>query len=72
MKVAIQGELGAFSHEAALKLEPGAEIVPCALSAEVFGAVTSGVVDAAVIPIEIAVFPGIYHTNCSPQCRHCG
>src|SRR3974390_1262939 len=52
MKVAIQGELGSFSHEAALKLEPGAEIAPYALSAEVFGAVTDGVVDAAVIPIE--------------------
>jgi prephenate dehydratase len=52
MKVAIQGERGAFSHEAALKLVPGAEIVPCALSAEVFAALDAGAVDAAVIPIE--------------------
>ena len=52
MKVAIQGELGAFSHEAAGKLAPGAEIVPCALSAEVFAALSGGRVDAAVIPIE--------------------
>lgn len=52
MKIAIQGELGAFSHEAALKLAPGAEIVPCALSAEVFAALTQEKVDAAVIPIE--------------------
>ena len=32
MKIAIQGEPGSFSHEAALKLAPGAEIVPCAIS----------------------------------------
>ena len=52
MKIAIQGEPGAFSHEAALKLVPGAEIVPCALSAEVFAALDAGTADAAVIPIE--------------------
>jgi prephenate dehydratase len=52
MNIAIQGEPGSFSHEAALKLVPGATIVPCALSAEVFAALTSGKVDAAVIPIE--------------------
>jgi len=52
MKIAIQGEPGAFSHEAALKLVPGAEIVPCALSAEVFAALDAGAVDAAAIPIE--------------------
>lgn len=52
MKIAIQGELGSFSHEATRKLVPNAEIVPTALSADVFGAVSSGAVDAAVIPIE--------------------
>jgi prephenate dehydratase len=52
MKIAIQGEPGAFSHEAALKLVPGAEILPCALSAEVFAALDSGAADAAAIPIE--------------------
>ena len=52
MKIAIQGELGSFSHEAALKLVPGAEIVPCALSAEVFASLAGGRADAAAIPIE--------------------
>ena len=52
MKIAIQGEPGAFSHEAACKLVAGAEIVPCSLSAEVFQALAQGNVDAAVIPIE--------------------
>lgn len=51
-RIAIQGEPGSFSHEAALKLVPDARVVPCALSAEVFEALAGGVVDAAVIPIE--------------------
>jgi len=52
MKIAIQGEPGSFSHEAALKLVADAAIVPFALSAEVFTALTEGKVDAAAIPIE--------------------
>ena len=52
MKVAIQGEPGSFSHEAAVKLIADAVIVPQALSADVFAALSNGSVDAAVIPIE--------------------
>jgi prephenate dehydratase len=52
MKIAIQGEPGSFSHEAAIKLVADAVIVPCALSADVFAALDGGTVDAAVIPIE--------------------
>ena len=52
MRIAIQGEFGSFSHEAALTMEPQATIVPCALSPDVFKLVESGGVDAAVIPIE--------------------
>ncbi len=52
MHIAIQGEPGSFSHEAALKAEPEATLLPCAFSAEVFAAVASGAADAAVIPIE--------------------
>ena len=52
MKIAIQGEPGSFSHEAALKLVPDAVIVPCSLSADVFNALSQGSVDGAVIPIE--------------------
>ena len=32
MKIAIQGELGSFSHQAAETMVPGAKIVPCARS----------------------------------------
>ena len=35
-KVAIQGELGSFSHEAAERMLPGCAVVPCAHSVEVF------------------------------------
>ena len=52
MKIAIQGEPGSFSHEAAMKLVPDGVIVPCSLSAEAFQAVESGAAEAAVIPIE--------------------
>jgi len=52
MKIAIQGEPGSFSHEAALKLVPETEIVPCALSAEVFAKLDEGSADAVAIPIE--------------------
>jgi prephenate dehydratase len=52
MKIAIQGEPGSFSHEAAMNLAADAVIVPCALSADVFAALASGSVAAAVIPIE--------------------
>src|SRR5713101_1277855 len=52
MKVAIQGETGSFSHEAAKRMVPGSSIVPCARSAEVFDRVERSSVAAAVIPIE--------------------
>lgn len=52
MKVAIQGERGAFSHEAAECMLSKCTVVPCARSAEVFDRLESGSVQAAVIPIE--------------------
>jgi len=52
MKVAIQGEAGSFSHQAALRMVPNCSIVPCARSAEVFHLVERAKVGCAVIPIE--------------------
>ncbi len=52
MKVAIQGELGSFSHEAAERMLPRCTVVPCPRSVEVFDRVEHGSVGAAVIPIE--------------------
>lgn len=52
MKVAIQGEPGSFSHEAARKMVPKCSIVPCARSVEVFDRLEKGDVPVVVIPIE--------------------
>jgi prephenate dehydratase len=52
VKVAIQGELGSFSHEAAERMLPRCTVVPCARSSEVFERLQRGSVAAAVIPIE--------------------
>jgi len=52
MKVAIQGELGSFSHEAAEQMLPRCTVVPCARSAEVFDRIQRGSVAGAIIPIE--------------------
>lgn len=51
MRIAIQGEPGSFSHEAALKMSPEATIVSCTVSADVFDLVEREDT-AAVIPIE--------------------
>lgn len=52
MIVAIQGELGSFSHEAALALVPNARLVPCATAQEVLQSLDTCQSDAAVIPVE--------------------
>lgn len=55
-KVAIQGEAGAFSHEAAHKLlGPDIQLIPCRTFAEAFNAVSSGEADRAVMPVENAL-----------------
>lgn len=59
-KVAIQGELGSNSHVAALRALPGAEIVACATSADVFAALRTGAADAAVLPIENSLHGSVF------------
>ncbi len=51
LRIAIQGEHGSFSHEAALKFSPQATIVPCSFSNDVFDLVEQEDI-AAIIPIE--------------------
>jgi len=51
-RVAIQGELGSNSHMAALAMLGDVDLVPCAISADVFDRLLDGSVDAAVLPIE--------------------
>lgn len=52
MRVAFQGERGAYSEEAAAALYGEAEVAPCATLREVFDAVASRSVDRAVVPVE--------------------
>jgi len=52
MRIAIQGELGSFSHDAASRMVAGCTIVPCTKSMEVFDCLDRRSVQGAVIPIE--------------------
>src|SRR5258708_3654651 len=52
VKVAIQGEVGSFSHEGAERMLPRCTVVPCGRSIEVFRLLRGGAVGAAGIPIE--------------------
>ncbi|MEZ5351632.1 MAG: prephenate dehydratase [Bryobacteraceae bacterium] len=63
MRVAFQGELGAFSHMAIRQLlGPGAEAVPYPYFERIFRAVVDGHVDAAMVPIENTLH-GSVHEN---------
>ena len=62
MKVAFQGEIGAFSEEAVRALYPEGEPVAMKAFEDVFGAVEAGEVDRGVIPIENSLF-GSVHVN---------
>lgn len=62
-KLAFQGELGAFSHSAALKLAGSAVVLlPCESFKLVFRALDTGKAQAAVIPIENTLH-GSVHEN---------
>ncbi|MDP2856690.1 MAG: prephenate dehydratase [Bacillota bacterium] len=50
--VGFQGERGAFSEVAALRLEPGADLRPCRTLSDVFNLAESGSIHAAVVPVE--------------------
>jgi prephenate dehydratase len=61
--VAIQGERGAFSHQAALEmLGDGIELVPRPTFDELFAAVVEGRADRAIVPIENSLH-GSIHEN---------
>lgn len=62
MKIAFQGEIGAFSEEAVLAMFGEAEPVPTPSFEAVFRAVEAGRVDRAMIPIENSLF-GSVHVN---------
>lgn len=60
MKVAFQGEPGAYSEDAVLACFEGAESVPYGSFKEVFDVVASGAVDFGSIPIENSIAGSVY------------
>lgn len=62
LKIAFQGEVGAFSEEAALALFTGADVVPFPSFEAVFEALQGSKVDRAVVPIENSLH-GSVHAN---------
>ena len=62
MKIAYQGEPGAFSEAAARRLEPDAALIPCRSFEEVFEAVDAGPASHGVLPIENSI-GGSIHRN---------
>jgi prephenate dehydratase len=62
VRIAYQGEPGAFSEAAALQFWPDAEPVACRAFEDVFEAVKAGSVDCGVLPIENSI-GGSIHRN---------
>jgi prephenate dehydratase len=64
LKIAFQGEPGAFSHAAAQKVFPKGEPVPCATFEDTILAVKKGTADYGVVPVENSLYgriTDIYH-----------
>ena len=62
MRIAYQGELGAFSEAAARRVNATADLVPCRSFEEVFSAVNAGPAAYGVLPIENSI-GGSIHRN---------
>ena len=64
LKIAFQGEPGAFSHAAAHELFPQGEAVPCLTFEDTLAAVKGGSADFGVVPVENTLYgriTDIYH-----------
>lgn len=51
-RIAFQGDLGAYSHEACLQARPSAEPIPCSTFEDVIDTVRDGRADMAMLPVE--------------------
>jgi prephenate dehydratase len=56
LRVAFQGELGAYGHEAVLSARPTATPVPCATFEDVVAAMHNGQADLAMLPVENSTY----------------
>jgi len=55
-KIAFQGELGAYSHEACRDARPDMDAYPCRTFEDVIEAVQSGKADLAMLPVENTIY----------------
>tara|TARA_R110002096_G_scaffold14582_1_gene50573 strand:+ start:38357 stop:39193 length:837 start_codon:yes stop_codon:yes gene_type:complete len=55
-KIAFQGELGAYSHQACFEAYPNAEVVPCNTFQGAIDAVSTGRADLAMLPVENSTY----------------
>jgi prephenate dehydratase len=62
LRIAYQGEPGAYSESAAERFQPGAETIPCASFEAVFDSVQRGPATHGVLPIENSI-AGSIHRN---------
>jgi prephenate dehydratase len=62
MRIAFQGEPGAYSEAAALRFAPGATTMPCRSFDEVFAAVEEGRATLGILPMENSI-GGSIHRN---------
>ena len=56
LKIAFQGELGAYSHEACVAARPDHTPLPCATFEDVIDAVRDGRADLAMLPVENSTY----------------
>lgn len=55
-KIAFQGELGAYSHQACVEARPGFEAIPCRTFEDVIETVRTGKADLAMLPVENSTY----------------
>lgn len=55
-RIAFQGELGAYGHQACLSARPGSTPVPCVTFDDTLAAVADGKADLAIVPVENSTY----------------
>ena len=56
VRIAFQGEPGAYSHQACVQARPDAEAMPCRTFEDAIDAVRSGAADLAMLPVENSTY----------------